>query len=345
MATITFKPKQVSKNLLAVLPDRARDVVTDRFGLGKETRRRTLESIGGDYGITRERVRQIENFALQAIKKSPAYETHANVFDELHEALSSSGSVVAEEDLFPLLAKDALTQNHIHFLFVLNDAFERKKEDQHYRHRWIVDHEISQKVHQALHNLYQSMTNDDVVTEDDILRSFKDQLSGVPEQYLNDQDTIRMWLNLSKVIGANPLGEWGLSHSPNINARGVRDYAYLILRRHGSPLHFTEVAKQISRTFGRPAHVATCHNELIKDKDRFVLVGRGLYGLAEWGYTNGVLRDVIISILQDEGPMTREDLVARISKERHVKPNTIFVNLQNKKYFSRNDGGKYVFVG
>ena len=52
-------------------------------------------------------------------------------------------------------------------------------------------------------------------------------------------------------------------------------------------MHFKEVAEAISKTFGKKTHYATCHNELIKDS-RFVLVGRGMYALAEWGYQAGI---------------------------------------------------------
>ena len=56
----------------------------------------------------------------------------------------------------------------------------------------------------------------------------------------------------------------------------------------------------IEKFFNKKAHVATTHNELIKDP-RFVLVGRGLYALAEWGYMSGVVRDVIKKILEKNG--------------------------------------------
>ena len=105
-------------------------------------------------------------------------------------------------------------------------------------------------------------------------------------------------------------------------------------------MHFTEVAKKISETFGKKAHVATCHNELIKD-DRFVLVGRGLYVLSEWGYTGGVVKDVIHHVLEKSGPLTKQDIVDKVMKERYVKENTILVNLQNAKYFKKDKDGKY----
>ena len=55
------------------------------------------------------------------------------------------------------------------------------------------------------------------------------------------------------------------------------------MRKHGSPMHFREATEAIAKTFGKKVNDATCHNELIKDS-RFVLVGRGLYALTEWGY-------------------------------------------------------------
>jgi thioredoxin reductase len=121
----------------------------------------------------------------------------------------------------------------------------------------------------------------------------------------------------------------------------MRDFAYLAIRRHGSPMHFTEVAKAIQELFDREAHVATCHNELIKDK-RFVLVGRGLYALSEWGYAAGVVKDVIREIIKKHGPLTKQEIVEKVLKERYVKENTISVNLQNPKFFKKNKEGKYV---
>jgi len=343
MPIITFKPKSTTKALLSVLGDRARDVTMSRFGLGKDSQRKTLESIGGEYGITRERVRQIENFALKTIKNSSGFEEAQAVLDELRGFIDELGSILTESELLGQISEDRGTQNHIIFLLTLGDVFDKKKEDKHFNHRWSVDDNVSNKVHQALHGLYQGLSRDDLIVEGEILKAFSKKLSGSLSGEVNE-DTLRRWLGISKVIGRNHLGEWGLTSSPNIKARGIRDYAYLVIRRHGSPLHFTEVAQQIEDTFDRGAHVATCHNELIKDKARFALVGRGLYGLTEWGYSNGVVRDVISKVLREEGPLSKEDLVDKILKERYVKANTVVVNLQNKKYFKRNKDGNYHVV-
>jgi RNA polymerase primary sigma factor len=71
----SIKPKEITKKLLNVLPERNRDILTKRYGLDKNSKRLTLEAIGSEYGITRERVRQIENFGLGMTKKSKTYES------------------------------------------------------------------------------------------------------------------------------------------------------------------------------------------------------------------------------------------------------------------------------
>ncbi len=341
MKTLTFKPKSVTKNLLAVLSDRAQDVTINRFGLGKDAEKQTLEAIGRQYGITRERVRQIESFALRSIKNSDVFKAEEAALHELRSIIEEYGAILPEDELLDLLSKDAALQNHLTFLLTLGDVFDKKKEDKHFNHRWSVDDEISNRVHQALHGLYQSLSHDDLIHEDEMIERFTKKLGTVPETYKGDEAVLRRWLGLSKVIGRNQLGEWGLTASSNIRARGIRDYAYLVIRRHGEPLHFTEVAKKIAAMFDRSAHVATCHNELIKDKERFALVGRGLYGLTEWGYSNGVVRDVIKEILSEEGPLSRDEIVVKIMKKRYVKENTIIVNLQNKNYFKKTKDGRY----
>ena len=151
------------------------------------------------------------------------------------------------------------------------------------------------------------------------------------------------WLLLSKRIGKNPLSEWGRTNSSAVRTKGVRDYAYLVVKHANHPMHFRDVAKAISVLFAKKAHVATTHNELIKDS-RFVLVGRGLYALSEWGYTPGVVRDVITYILQQEGPLTKEKILEKVKKIRFVKENTILVNLNDPHFFKHQKDGTYTLI-
>lgn len=339
---ISFKPKQVTKRLLSVLSDRAKDVIVSRYGLGENTEKMTLEAIGQTYGITRERVRQIENHSLNTIRKSETYEKEQSTFDELKAYVDSLGGLVSEVDLLESISKNEETQNHIHFMLVLGHHFSKHKEDEEFKHRWHVDEELAEKIHESLKKLYSSLDDDQIIPEGEMVKSFLEHVEGVSDKYKNEE-ILKRWLNVSKKISKNELGEWGRADSANINAKGIRDYAFLVIRKHGSPIHFREVAKAIEKIFKKKAHVATTHNELIKDK-RFVLVGRGLYALAEWGYVSGVVKDVIKKVLKEHGPMTKEEIVDKVLKERYVKENTILVNLQNSKIFKKDKKGRYILA-
>jgi DNA-directed RNA polymerase delta subunit len=335
----SFKPKEACKRLLSVLTKRGQDVIVSRYGLGSKATRLTLDAIGKKYNITRERVRQIENHSLATIRKSKAYKEAEPVFAELKKIVADLGGIVAEKDLLKHLSKDPSIQNHFHFLLVIGEDFKREKEDDEFHHRWNVDQELAHKIQSTLRKLYSKLSDDELVVEGDLISSFLEEVRDINEKY-KDEEIIKRWLGISHKIGKNPLGEWGKASSPNVNAKGMRDYAFLVIRKHGSPIHFKEVAKAITQYFNKKAHVATTHNELIKDK-RFVLVGRGLYALSEWGYMSGVVKDVIRDILVKEGPLTKEEIVKRVLKERYVKENTILVNLQNSKYFKKDKEGKY----
>ncbi|MES3031617.1 MAG: sigma factor-like helix-turn-helix DNA-binding protein [Patescibacteria group bacterium] len=342
MSTISFKPKKITKKITSQLSTRASDVIMNRFGLTLDGKRKTLEEIGKKYSITRERVRQVEDAALTFIKKSDAYRSEQAVFDELKHLVRKLGSIVAEHELLPHISKDKSTQNHINFFLVLSDAFTKHREDEHFHARWSVEDELVEKVHETLRKLYSSLSDEDLVPETEMIKKFFDHMGALSEEY-RDEEMAKRWLSMSKTVAKNPLGEWGKASSPNVRIRGVKDYAYLVMRKSGSPMHFKEVADAISKTFDKKIHYATCHNELIKDS-RFVLVGRGMYALAEWGYKKGIAREVIADILKREGPLGKEDVIKRVNKERYFKKNTILVNLVNPKYFKKNKSGLYVAV-
>ncbi len=344
MSALSFQPSKVTRQLASGLSERANDVVTSRYGLSGKNQTETLESIGNRYGITRERVRQIESDALKEMRKSDAYSKQERAFSELEKVLHELGVIVPENHLFDHISERKSTQNHVYLLLDLTDSFTRERANDHFHHRWHVDNRVASVVHDALQRLHSNLSLEDLVSESEMIDRFRSHIDDLPSDHTHHQENeevLRRWLSLSRKVDKNPLGEWGHAESPNVKVKGVRDYAYLVIRQHGSPMHFREVTERIEELFDKEAHEATTHNELIKD-DRFVLVGRGLYALEEWGYMTGVVRDVIEKILRRDGPLSRDEVVEKVLKERYVKPNTVIVNLQNHDKFKKNKDGKYV---
>jgi hypothetical protein len=335
---LSFSPKTATKDLLTGLPERSRKVLSDRFGLSSQGDERTLDAIGKEYGITRERVRQIENHGLLAIRESDAYEVHVSTWGNLKEAIQTLGEFVSEHMLLQELTKNDIERKHIIFLLTVGHHFEDRRENEDFRARWFIRPELANQVERTLAALYEATQPSKLTPDEEFFQLFARLLKqeGVK---VNDPAVLRRYLHISKKLGRNPLGEWGRTESPQVRIKNTRDFAYLTLKRHGSPMHFVEVAKGIEKLFGRKTHPATTHNELIKD-GRFVLVGRGLYALKEWGYEPGVVRDVIRLILEKEGALTREEIIDRVKRERYVKDATIAVNLQHG-IFTKLADGKY----
>jgi DNA-directed RNA polymerase delta subunit len=140
-------------------------------------------------------------------------------------------------------------------------------------------------------------------------------------------------------IKKNPFGKWGISHWKEINPKGTREKVYLVLKEKKEPLHFTQIAELIDKykLSKKRAHPQTVHNELIKD-EKFILIGRGTYALREWGYFSGTVREVLKSILsQSRKPLTKEEILTQVTKMRKVKKATIMINLNNPKFFCKQE--------
>ncbi|MFZ3009798.1 MAG: hypothetical protein WA030_02135, partial [Candidatus Microsaccharimonas sp.] len=130
---------------------------------------------------------------------------------------------------------------------------------------------------------------------------------------------------------------WGLTKWPTVNPKNIRDKIYVILSDNKKPMHFSDIAKSIKDSSFKRKDVTTqaIHNELIKDK-RFVLIGRGIYALDNWGYSKGTVSDIIAQVLKDsKEPLHRDEIVKRVLKSRQVKETTILLNLQSKSQFKR----------
>lgn len=336
---LSFRPSTITKRLVASLPERSRDVIVSRYALGGQKKGETLDAIGKRYGITRERVRQIENHAIKLIQESEVLTREAASLSALETAIRDLGGVLTERSILETLAPDTETQNHLYFLLVVGKPFVNVKEDKDLKTRWHVDETLAKAVETALKEVHSKVRPSDVLTEEQLIENVKSCLVKMNAKPRSN-DTILRWLELSQCLVRNPLGEWGRVTAPGIRVKNIRDYAYLAMKRHGSPMHFREVAKAIQTLFGKKAHEATTHNELIKDS-RFVLVGRGIYALSEWGYRPGPVATIIEHVLKGKAPMTKEEILKKVKEERWVKDNTVYVNLQNTAKFSRTKDGKY----
>jgi len=328
--------QKICQDLLEDLPQRTKDIIEQRFGL-REGERKTLQAIGENYGITRERVRQIETDGLESLK--PKLDKYQQAFQYFSNYINEFGDLKREDTLLSSLAGSEF-KNHAYFLLTLGEKFDRFSENKDFYSLWTVNPDSIDLAQQVVDLLYDKLSeiNQPVGLE---------KISGQLDSQLGEPISLKAlqsFLEVSKKIQSGINGQFGLKSWPEINPRGVIDRAYLVFKQEKRPLHFREVTKLInnseSKKISQPkALVQTVHNELIKDP-RFVLVGRGLYALKEWGYFPGTVEEVISMILEKTGkPLSRKEVIAKVLEQRKVKENTILINL-NK--FPRTPDGRYM---
>ena len=340
---LPMHPEEVTKKLFAILPKRTKDVLERRFGLGKSSTRMTLDAIGKSYGITRERVRQIEADGMQRIRKSDVIGEVAGVFTALENYFESNGRVLREDTMLASLASHPKHENHVYFLLTLRDPFVRHHETDSLHSRWAYGKSSHEQTEKTLdHAIGELRKIGGPVPEQKLFEVLSSSARSVTGSSIASA-VLANWLPLSRLIAHNYFGEWGLTEFSSIKPRGVRDLSFMVLSKKNAPLHFSEVAGEIGKLIGKKVHVQTVHNELIKD-DRFVLVGRGLYALKEWGYQAGTVRDVIASILKEHGAQGKDKIISLVSEKRFVKPNTVLINLDNKKNFKKLSDGRYTIA-
>lgn len=315
----------VSQALTSLKKDRDREVLLRRGGIVVDAQ--TLEQIGQDLNITRERVRQIEKAALTKLRSNDIHDYEFS--NDVMVVLNKKGGLVSLATLKNELNIDGDAVNHAAFLIKINPTFV------------LIDKNDS---HNSIVTKYDNFDEGKIIKlHKQLVETIKTH--GKPEKFANLHQMIdgphksESLMELSKASNhiAELDGLWGLTSWPQVNPRSIRDKIYLVLQKTGRPLHFTDIASRMLSISTNPKRVTTqaVHNELIKDS-RFVLIGRGIYALEEWGYRSGTVADIIEEVLREaNGPLGKDEIVKRVLARRQVKTTTIVLNLQEKPQFKR----------
>lgn len=330
-STDLMTEKLVTEVLATIDREREREIVARRFGLFD--RKETLEQIGEMLGITRERVRQLEKSVIAKLKTSAEQGKVPHIADfqaRVLELLQADGEVARVSELAKHLSNEPNReeQARVSFLSQLSPKLAVVTEDDNFYNSVSVKASFDEKslktavgkLIDAVKQLGEPKTIEEVAKADSI----------------DDPKQAAALASTSKKL-ATLNGRWGLIKWPMVNPKNIRDKIYVILKENGKQMHFNEIAASIKDSDFKRKDVTTqaIHNELIKDK-RFVLIGRGIYALKEWGYEKGTVADVISDVLREAGePLHRDEIVKRVLKSRFVKETTILLNLQGKPQFKR----------
>lgn len=324
--------EKITNDILGTIDrEREREIIARRFGLFD--RKETLEQIGELLGITRERVRQLEKAVIARLKAQAdaGQLPHMDIVQKAFKTeLQDMGNIARITELSKRLTTEnnRLDQARVSFLAQLTPQLAVIEDNDHFHHAvGLVELHDEKTIKDHISNLIETIKG---IGEP----SHIDDIAAKAGH--SDSKHAAALASISKHL-ASLNSRWGLIKWPMVNPKNIRDKIYVILHEQGKHMHFNEIAEAIKNSAFKRKDVTTqaIHNELIKDK-RFVLIGRGIYALKEWGYEKGTVADIITEVLKKANePLHRDEIVKRVLKSRYVKETTILLNLQGKPQFKR----------
>ncbi|MFA5855104.1 MAG: sigma factor-like helix-turn-helix DNA-binding protein [Candidatus Gracilibacteria bacterium] len=339
-----LKLRDLVENLLIVLSDKEKYIIESRFALSSPEKL-TLEQIGKHFNVTRERVRQIENTALRKLERN-AQNTNLKILTEFAKALlEKEGGIAGDEYFKGLLMKTLpnITDKEIqdlHLALTLDSEISFEPNSFKFDPFWRLSSLPFDKVQKASASSMKRLQKaQHVLSIEKLTDSANDDLE---ENF--SQSAIANILRVTRDCKFTEQGV-GLYSWRHINPRTLKDKILFTFKKEKKPLHFGKIAELITAaTFDQKRiNMQAVHNELIRN-EAFILIGRGIYALKDWGYKTGTVCDVITEILDDGKPRSREEITKAVLEQRHVKTITIYLNLKNKSQFVRVGRDKYTLT-
>lgn len=325
------------ENLLLLLSDKEKVVIQKRFdlrGVGKHT----LEEIGQEFSVTRERIRQIEKNALSKMRRNVFNTALSSLHEFVALMVNKSGGLIKRDTLVDemsaLFPQDfSFDVSALNLTFALHEDFEcvGNTIDFHpyIRERNLKDYSlkhVSKNLVNQLHK-YGDAKN---------LSKLYQDLSGVLADVDFDVTKVKSLIDIDKRLTLVDDEFVALVEWRHIHPRTLRDKILYTLRKEKKSMHFMSLAEKISEAKfdNRPVNLQAVHNELIR-YSQFVLIGRGIYALSEWGYESGTVADVIERVLKQDGELDQDEIIDKVLNRRQVKRITIVLALKNSKKFER----------
>ena len=340
------------KDVLQYCKPKEQLVLVRKYALWNH-KKTSLQQIGREYGLTRERVRQIEAQGLSRFRRLiMRHDKYLKVIEDAKLLIKENEGIMLEDDLIAQLVRNNywLKGNEIKLVLVSDfDLYYLK------RNRILKKSFYIEPLYESLLTQMGQFVLDyfGKKQQSEDLYEFVDRMKDVFSEkhpnidYLRSPLFYKRFLSFIKWVVVFDGKVW-LGEFDDVNPKTIKAKMIYVLRKLKKPLHYQEMTTKIMEMFpGEVVKVNTVHNELVKNGDIFVNMGLGLYGLREWGIKWGTVKDVLVRIMKEaRRPMNVREIIKEVSKEKIVSPNTVVLNLQRyPELFERKEKWVYEYVG
>jgi hypothetical protein len=329
---------------LESLPDRSRQIVCARYGF--DGRPQTLEEIAQCHGVTRERIRQIIAKAERSLAVADQRAHVQPYVDSASRLADQMGSLLSSDELrrelpraLPLGALDPCLAGQL--LCAISPSLV-----------WLRGEGalvLASAPYRRLRSLRAELRR--ILAASDVSIPASEVVARFVNAHLfDDERTIEDAFAIA-CLRTDP--EVELKDGHVTLARGYsasrKERAIEALRVLGEPSSFDAILVEVNR--GRREdermarrNLAACLNW---DRDAFVRVGRGVYGLAEWGLPDdGCVANAICRVLAEGGgTLTYDEIAKGVLSTWRVREGTIQAALSLDERIERIGRGLYTLRG
>ena len=325
--------------LLQELGPRQARVLDLRYGL-KDGKRRTLEEIGLEFEVSRERVRQIQVKALRRLNH-PSKRKYLEVISTLLEnVFQKAGGILRESEILSRLGITTIGNFHpaglFRFVLQLSSKFVEIGDE-----IWALAEYPLRYIPTVVENAVRLLEARRSRMRFNILVSEIKRVSSITEAVPTlDSLFIEACIKAGPEVEVMSDGWCGLT---KWRTRYL-DETVQVLRDEGKPLHYTVITKRVNDLLSnKRVSDHSVHALLQRWEAIFVRVEPGTYGLREWGLkSHPYYLRLIEAVLKQAGkPLAANEIIRCVSEVRPCKESTALMYLTLNERFVRLESGEF----